>query len=93
MGNFHLLYSSPFCLFQRDVNTGGAVAEGVATVGPNVPTKANVLFLVTALLTGLGYYTYTGLFIVNSLLVEGFFKSQSSVFVLITVVLQHRVFN
>lgn len=54
MGNFHLLYSSSFCLFQRGVNTGGAVAEGVATVGPNVP-KADVNFLITALLTALDY--------------------------------------
>lgn len=37
IGNFCLFYSSPLCLFQRDVNRGDGIAKGVATVGSNVP--------------------------------------------------------
>lgn len=45
MHNFCLFYSSRLCLFQRDVNTGGAVAEGVATIGANVPKVHFSMFI------------------------------------------------
>lgn len=54
-----------------------SVSAGIATVCPNVV----IMFISCSaeLLTGFDYYTYTGIFIVNSLLVEGFSKSLSFV--------------